>query len=327
MSFIDSQSESWLITGGLGYIGAHIAREFISNGHSVVIVDNLSTGKLARKPQNAIYISGDVRDAKFIHEVCTEYGITGIVHLAAFKHARESRINPSKYWSNNIGATLGLMEGIHGTKVSRVILSSSCSIYGNNPGVNEDSADNPQSPYALTKKVSEELLIQTLPSSGILFTSLRFFNVVGCDSYPEAHDSSEECLIPVISNHIRDAKPFTIFGNTHPTKDGTCVRDYLDVRDLANVHSLVAARIGRISLPTIINVSAGVATTVLEVLNDFQSVVGKEISYLTQLANPADPISVWAHKSRILDEWGWYPKFKLKDSIASHWSSFQKLPG
>lgn len=327
MTFIDSQSESWLITGGLGYIGAHIAREFISNGHSVVIIDNLSTGKLARKPQNAICLSGDVRNAKFIHEVCNKYEITGIVHLAAFKHARESRINPSKYWSNNIGATLGLIEGIQGTKVSRVILSSSCSIYGNNPGVNEDSTDNPQSPYAFTKKVSEEILIQTLPLSGISFTSLRFFNVVGCDSYPEAHDSSEECLIPVISNQIRDAKLFTLFGNSHPTKDGTCIRDYVDVRDLAKAHSLVAAKIGRTPVPTIINVSTGVATTVLEVLNYFQSVVGKEIEYLTQFANPADPVSVWAHKSMVLDEWGWNPEFNLKDSIASHWTSFQQLPG
>ena len=326
MNRTDSRSQSWLITGGLGYIGAHIAMEFISAGHKVYIIDNLSTGILERKPENAIFIPGDVRDSKLIKKICNEYGISGIVHLAAFKHARESRLNPSKYWHNNVGATLGLIEGIQGTKVSKVLFSSSCSIYGNNPDVNEDSPDNPQSPYAFTKKTSEEMLSQVLPSTGVSYTALRFFNVIGCASYPLAHDSSDECLVPVITNQIFSGAPFKIFGDSHPTLDGTCMRDYLDVRDLAKAHTLVASRLESEPVPLVINVSAGIATSVLQVLSEFESVIGKKINFSFGPANPADPIAVWCRNSRILEGWGWRPEFNLKESISSHLESLDRRP-
>ena len=326
MNQTGSRSQIWLITGGLGYIGAHIAMEFISEGHKVYIIDNLSTGILERKPENAIFIPGDVRDSELIKEICDKYGVTGVVHLAAFKHARESSLNPSKYWHNNVGATLGLIEGIKGTKVSKVLFSSSCSIYGNNSDVNEDSPDSPQSPYAFTKKSSEEMLSQVLPSIGVSYTALRFFNVIGCASYPLAHDSSDECLVPVITNQIFSGAPFKILGDSHPTLDGTCVRDYLDVRDLAKAHTLVASRLGSEPVPLVINVSAGIATTVLQVLSQFESVIGKKVNCTFAPANPADPISVWCRNSRILESWGWSPEFNLKESISSHLKSVGQRP-
>jgi UDP-glucose 4-epimerase len=262
-----------------------------------------------------------------VKEVCDQYEVNGIVHLAAFKHARESMLNPSKYWINNVGTTLGLVEGIQGTKVSKVILSSSCSIYGNNSGVDEKSSDNPQSPYAHTKKVSEETLAGVLPTLGISFMSLRFFNVVGCDSFPQAHDSSDECLIPVITNQVLTEAPFKIFGDSHPTEDGTCVRDYLDVRDLARAHLIVASKLGTLSSPVILNVSSGKAISVLQVLREFEAVIGKEITYTSTPANSADPIAIWSQASKILANWGWEPKHNLKSSISSHWESVNKPPG
>ena len=326
MNLSEADGQAWLVTGGLGYIGAHIARAFIDEGHRVYIIDNLSTGKLERKPKEAIFIPGDVRNPNIVKEVCDQYEVNGIVHLAAFKHARESMLNPSKYWINNVGATLGLVEGIQNTKVSKVILSSSCSIYGNSPGVDENSSDNPQSPYAHTKKVSEEVLAQVLPCLGISFASLRFFNVVGCDSFPQAHDSSDECLVPVITNQLLAAAPFRIFGDSHPTEDGTCVRDYLDVRDLAQAHITVASRLADTSASVVINVSSGKATSVLQVLREFQTVIGEKITYISAPANSADPIAIWSHPSKILASWGWKPKFNLKNSISAHWDSATKLP-
>jgi UDP-glucose 4-epimerase len=320
------EGENWLITGGLGYIGSHIAREFISEGAKVFILDNMSTGKLIRKPIDAVFISGDMRDAKLVRETCFQYDIVGVIHLAAFKHARESKVNPSKYWINNVGATLGLVEGIEGSRVSKVIMSSSCSIYGDGSGVDENSPANPQSPYALTKRICEELLGQTLPMINISLSSLRFFNVIGCDNFPESYDSSQECLIPVITSQILMKTSFSIFGNSHTTNDGTCLRDYLDVRDLARAHTVVAGKLNSDLVPMVINVSTGKATSVLQVLKEFESVIGKKIAYGIAPANPADPSEVWSIKSKILDDWGWQPKFSLHDSISAHWNSVLKGP-
>jgi UDP-glucose 4-epimerase len=156
----------------------------------------------------------------------------------------------------------------------------------------------------------------------IAFTSLRFFNIIGCGSFPLAYDSSEECLVPVIAKGMLSNTMFRIFGHTHPTADGTCVRDYLDVRDLASVHNIVADRMGSQLLPKVINVSSGNPITVLQVLTEFESVTGQKVRHEKVPADPADPISVWSHKSKVLTELGWVPRFTLRDSIASHWQSF-----
>ena len=312
------QQENWLITGGLGYIGAHVARNFLSAGQNVVIIDNLSTGRLERLPTEAIFVEGDIRNSDIVREVCLKYAITGVVHLAAFKHARESRLNPFKYWANNVGAVMGLVEGIAGLGIKKVILSSSCSIYGNASDVNEQTPPNPQSPYAFTKFVSEEILAQCLNDMGIAYTALRFFNVIGCDSFPGAPDVSEECLVPVISNRIKSGLPVEILGINLQTPDGTCLRDYLDVRDIANAHIIVSREMNLSSFPKVINLSSGKATSVKQIVSSFESVIGNKIQVKGRDANPADPVAVWSQISTKLDNWGWTPQYDLHDSIASH---------
>ena len=327
MESSDVGQENWLITGGLGYIGAHVARELIKDGCKVVLIDNLTTGLLSRKPHNCVFVEGDVRDSNLIRTLCIDYKINGVIHLASFKHARESRLNPLKYWANNVGGTLGLVQGIEGTDVSKVIFSSSCSIYGDNSEVLEGSVDKPISTYAQTKKVSEDILLQSLATKNIVVVNLRFFNVIGCDNFVGAHDNSKECLVPVIANHLLTQTPFRIFGTEHPTKDGTCLRDYIDVRDLARAHSLLAKVIGTLTIQTVVNVSTGTPSSVLEVLQEFEKVVGEEIPCAAMPADPADPIAIWSQQSETLGGLGWIPEFGLHDSIKSHWFSLKQSPG
>lgn len=310
--------ERFLITGGLGYIGAHVAREFLASGSEVVILDNLATGLIERLPSQATFIECDVRDPKKVREICNEFKITGVVHMASFKHARESRLNPLMYLVNNVGATLGLVEGIIDTWVKKVIFSSSCSIYGSAENVDENSQPNPQSPYALSKLISEEILSESLRSSEISYTALRFFNVIGCADFPQSQDTSLECLIPVITERIKMDHPVDVLGSQLATPDGTCLRDYLDVRDIASAHTIVAAEMSRAQLPKIMNVSSGKPTSVREVIGIFEHLIGKDVAVRTQEKNLADPEAVWSQKSKILTEFGWDPCFKPVESIAAH---------
>jgi UDP-glucose 4-epimerase len=312
------ENERWLITGGLGYIGSHVAREFIESGKKVVILDNLSTGLIDRLPTGIDFIESDVRDSRRVYEICKDFSISGIAHLASFKHARESKRNPTKYLANNIGATVGLVEGIVGTDVKKFIFSSSCSIYGDANDVNENSNNNPQSPYAESKLISESIFTQCLESIGVSYTALRYFNVIGCDGFPSSADQSDECLVPVITKKMRQGAPLEIYGTDLPTPDGTCLRDYLDVRDVAKAHTVIANSMLEVGFPKIFNLSSGVATSVLQVINAFEVVTEMKLPVIKAAKNPADPVAIWSQKSKRLEEMGWNPEYTLQDSIAAH---------
>ena len=315
---LKKQTETWLITGGLGYIGAHVAREFIAGGSRVVILDNLSSGLVERLAPSAEFIEGDVRNSALIREVCAKFTVTGIVHMAAFKHARESNREPSKYYSNNIGGTLGLVDGILGTEVRKVILSSSCSIYGSSTAVDVNSDPNPQSPYAVSKLYSEKILMDSLENTGIVFTSLRFFNVIGCADFPGAHDQSTECLVPVITEKIRQNEIVEIFGTELDTLDGTCLRDYLDVRDIASAHALIGEKMNLPNFPHIFNLSSGEPVSVKQIITQFSLILNHEVKILNRPPNPADPVAIWANQSTYLKELGWSPRYTYEDSIRDH---------
>jgi UDP-glucose 4-epimerase len=318
MNLNTSSKERWLITGGLGYIGAHVAREFIATGFKVFIADNLSTGIMERLPREANFIECDVRNSVSIRNICDEFGIDGIVHMAAFKHARESKLNPSKYFGNNLGGTLGLVEGMMGTTVRKFLFSSSCSIYGNASGVPENATPNPQSPYASSKWLSEILLKESLAASEVTFTALRFFNVIGCGDFPGSQDRSLECLIPTIADKMNRLKPISVYGTELETPDGTCIRDYLDVRDVASAHSIVARSMNLEEFPQAINVSSGSPISVKQVIEEFERILSKKLLVESCPSNPADPIAIWSQKSIILESLGWKPKYNLRDSISSH---------
>lgn len=310
---------SWLITGGAGYIGSHVIRELINEGNQVVVVDNLSTGFKERIPEMVSFYKLDCKDKKSLVKIATKHKIEGIIHLAAYKHARESLLFPLKYWDNNINAMLGVLSLVETGIVNRFVLSSSCSVYGSNPNTTEYSPLNPKSPYGYTKLVCERMLQDLAKVHDCTYSILRYFNIIGCGDFNLAQDTSSQCLVPRIFEKFKSGSPIEIYGKGLPTRDGTPIRDYLDVRDLAMAHTLIAKNLKKGM--EVINISSGRPTTVMEIVSSAINVtglVGHEINFLEQ--NSADPSEIWGVTSNILLTHGWKAKRDLSDSLQSHWA-------
>ena len=310
---------NWMIIGGAGYIGAHVARCFLNNDLDVIIVDNLVTGIKERIPEKVKFFKIDCKNFKELNNCILENKVDGIVHLAAFKQARESRRNPMKYWDNNLSSTLGIIKAIKNTKVKYLIFSSSCSVYGPCGEVKEESKLNPISPYGWTKYVSEEIIKNCAPQLNLSFVSLRYFNVIGNDNFPKAYDNSEECLVPKIYKAIINKELPKVFGTDFETSDGSALRDYVDVRDLSFIHLLSAKYLmeSKNKLNTFFNVGSGKPVSVIEIIDSFSRLLSKKIMYEDVGRNSADPDKVWANNKKFFNIFGWQPKYSIDDSIQS----------
>ena len=310
---------NFLLTGGAGYIGSHTARRLSSEGYKVVVLDNLHTGVLGRLPSTIKFVRGDCNDSPLIENVVKSEQISCVMHFAALKQARESVSIPWQYWYKNIESIIGVLKALSHVRVDHFIQSSSCSIYGNASFVNENSPAAPESPYGWTKSVSEQILMSFVKEKNIPVTSLRYFNAIGCDTFPLSFDTSTESLLPSIFNRIINDKPILIFGNDHDTEDGTAVRDFLDVRDIAEAHALAALNTPQPGKYICLNVSSGIPLSVNTVIQTTLKYLKKKnypIEFLSKKSG--DPGSIWATPSKALNTWGWKPKFKLLDSISSH---------
>lgn len=310
---------TWLVTGGAGYIGAHVVRTLSEAGLPVVVVDNLSTGVRRRLMDGVPFIHADCSDAGLVHEVLLGYSVSGVIHLAAFKQARESVREPVRYWGNNIGAMLGVIEAIEGTLVRHFVLSSSCSIYGAAGPVDSRTRANPMSPYARTKHVSEELLSGCAPSLGLSWLALRYFNVIGNADFPSAQDTSAECVVPATAARLLRGEQAVVYGADFPTPDGTALRDYVDVRDLASAHLAAAQHLTNGS-PSgrALDVGTGAPRSVLEVLTAVHDALGQPMTFRDGGRNPADPDAVWAQATTIRTLLGWSPEHDLQASVRAH---------
>jgi UDP-glucose 4-epimerase len=315
--------ETWLLIGGAGFIGSHVAKLLSEFGVTVHVLDNLSTGIRSRVESFTNLHVGDARDPNLIIKLCREFEVYGIINLAAFMQARESVRDPIKYWTNNFGVSLALVEAIKSLDLRKVILSSSCSVYGNLVNATEDSALNPLSPYALTKVASEQILEQACREKKIEFVSLRYFNVIGGGDYPNSIDTKPETLIPSVCRKVFEGRNPIIFGKTLLTKDGTCERDYIDVRDLSDAHLKVCLHKQKFA-NAYINVSTGNAVSVKEIVEKILEISGKNLEIIYENAKPGDPEKVSAVPSHELLDLGWVPKYSLIDSISSHWAAFLK---
>jgi UDP-glucose 4-epimerase len=283
-------SQTWLITGGAGYIGSHIADLFLANNKSVVIYDSLYQGietrvdYLRKKHSTEIpLVIADIRDTAKFEEVLGIYKPHGVIHTAALKSVVESMKNPDEYFEVNLHATSKMLKALNKCGIQNFIFSSTAAIYGSpdhtNP-IKEDAPKNPISPYGASKLAAENEVDNFLAIPGNIGTSLRFFNVVGTAA-PELLDNSVDNLVPIVINKIRSGQSPVIFGTDYPTPDGTCIRDYVDVRDVARAH-LVAANSS--TLPRAINVGTGRGVSVREIiklvcdaakLNDFTATEAK----------------------------------------------------
>jgi len=318
-------TQVWLITGGAGYIGAHVADAFLSSGKEVVIYDSLYQGLesrinyLHRKHGKEIpLIVADIRDTAKLNEVFATYKPHGVIHTAALKAVGESMEKPDEYFEVNCHATTKMLEiaSMHGVK--NFIFSSTAAVYGapehSNP-IKEDDPKNPISPYGASKLAAEGEVNKFLSVSGNRGISLRFFNVVGTAA-PELLDNSVENLVPIVVTKIRAGQSPLIFGTDYPTPDGTCIRDYVDVRDIARSH--LAAADSVVKLPFAMNVGTGKGASVKEVINLVCGVAGRHGVVVTEADRRAgDSASLYADVSRILNVLEFEVLYSLKLSIES----------
>lgn len=310
----------WLIIGGAGYIGAHVSRTFLKNNINIFILDNLSTGLKERIPKSIKIYNFDCSNSQKINEILNKHNIQGIVHLAAFKQARESKRKPLKYWENNISAMIGVINSIKNSPVKYFLFSSSCSIYGDSKEVTEESDIKPLSPYGRTKAICEMILDDCAKELKISCISLRYFNVIGNDNFDMAHDNSEECLVPSIYNCYMKNKLPEVFGTNFNTRDGSAMRDYLDVRDLSDVHYLAANYLmnKNINLNLKLNVGTGKPNSVLEIIKELSNNLSIPNKINDVGRNSADPDAIWANTNKFKKLFDWEPKWTIQESIKSY---------
>ena len=318
-------SETWLLTGGAGYIGTHIADEFISAGKSVVIVDSLYQGLESRitflRAKHGVeipFIKCDIRDYNEIENAIREYKIDGIVHTAALHAVGESMEKPEEYFQVNLDATKELIEIAKRNGVKKFIFSSTAAVYGSPDSMEpckEDGPKAPISPYGGSKYQAESSVTAFINEPGNHGTSLRFFNVVGTAA-PELLDNSVENLVPIVLGKLNKGEAPVIFGTDYPTTDGTCIRDYVDVRDIARAH--LAAANATTKLPPAMNIGTGRGASVREIIKLVLDATNK--SDTAVIENPrraGDPAFLCADVTLAKSAMGFESQYSLEASIRS----------
>ncbi|HZY63196.1 MAG TPA: UDP-glucose 4-epimerase GalE [Edaphobacter sp.] len=316
-----------LVTGGAGYIGGTITRMLLAQGHMVTVFDNLCHSKREALAEGAEFVQGDLADRALVEKTLNSGRFDGVMHFAALIEAGESMKHPEVYFRNNTVATLTLLESMLATGHDRLVFSSTAACYGEpeRTPILENAKLQPTNAYGESKLMVEQMLRWMNQIHGLRYASLRYFNVAGAiDGYGEAHEP-ESHLIPLILDvALGRRKNIKIFGKDYPTKDGTCVRDYIHVRDLADAHLLALDALKQKDR-LIYNIGNGQGFTVLEVIESVRRVTGKPIEVEECERRPGDPAALVASSEKIKAELGWKPKFaELDKIISSAWDWHQQ---
>jgi UDP-glucose 4-epimerase len=317
-----------LVTGGAGYIGGTLTRLLLAGGHSVTVYDNLCHSNRLAVDAKAEFVEGDVADRALLEKTLSRGRFDGVMHFAALIEAGESMKRPEIYFRNNTAASLALMEAMLATGHDRLVFSSTAACYGEpeSSPILEDAKLEPTNPYGESKLLVEQMLRWMNLSHGLKYASLRYFNVAGAiEGYGEAHEP-ESHLIPLILDVALGRRAnIKIFGRDYPTKDGTCVRDYIHVRDLAEAHLLALGALSEAKSRLIYNIGNGQGFTVLEVIESVRRVTGRPIAVEECPRRPGDPAVLVASSEKIKTELGWRPKFaELDQIIGSAWEWHQR---
>ncbi|MGG3925866.1 UDP-glucose 4-epimerase GalE [Metabacillus fastidiosus] len=313
-----------LIVGGAGYIGSHLVKELI-NKERVVVLDNLSAGHRESIDERAIFIKGDLGKVGDVESVFQRYRIKAVMHFAAHSLVEESSQNPYKYYENNVAATLNLLNMMNKYEVNNFIFSSTAAIYGipEEEIIMESSSTIPINPYGRSKLMIEQILADFHQAYGLNHIILRYFNAAGAyetGEIGESHDP-ETHLIPIILQYLLGKREkVSIFGTDYPTYDGTCIRDYIHVTDLANAHikALDALMTGKKSAG-IYNLGNGVGYSVKEVIETCEKVTGIKVNAEHAARREGDPARLIASSKKIGDELGWKAERDLEEMIKSAW--------
>ena len=309
-----------LVCGGAGYIGSHTVYELIERGHSVVVVDSLIKGHKAAIHNEAKFYLGDIRDEEFMDRVFRENQIDAVIDFAAFSLVGESVNEPFKYYENNVYGTLKLLEAMERAGVKKIVFSSTAATYGEpeNDIIVESDKTNPTNPYGETKLTVEKMLKWADNAYGIKFVALRYFNAAGAhisgkigeDHSPETH------LIPIIlQTALGQREKMFIFGDDYDTPDGTCVRDYIHVTDLADAHIKALEKLFKTNESGIYNLGNGKGFSVKEVIEKAKKVTGKDFKVEIEARRSGDPSTLIASSEKAIKELGWKPKFNTLDKI------------
>jgi UDP-glucose-4-epimerase GalE len=316
-----------LVTGGAGYIGSVIVSRLTARGHDVVVYDDLFRGHAAAVPAGVPLVRGDVRDASAVRAALEDGGCEAVVHMAALAEVAESVAEPDWYRSVNEGGTAAVVEAAVAAGAGRLVFSSTAAVYGapERTPIDEDDALAPANPYGDTKLAGERLLQEARSRGGFAATALRYFNACGAygacgeDHHPESH------LIPLALRAARDGTSIRVFGDDYPTPDGTCVRDYVHVADLADAH--IAALEALPEVQGSFNLGTGTGDSVQTVLDAVEAVTGLPLLRETAPRRAGDPPVLVASNRRAAERLGWRPRRSLTDAVKDAWTWISAHPG
>lgn len=312
-----------LVTGGAGYVGSHTVRRLREAGRSVVVVDTLELGHPGAV-LDADLVVGDVRDAALVGTVVRAHHVDAVIHFAAYKAPGASVADPARYFDNNVGATLALLRTLDGLGVRRFVFSSTCAVYGT-PSVSpvaEDHPLHPESPYGESKRMVEDALVWFDRCREFRSARLRYFNAAGASSDARIGEdwSVTTNLIPLaVKATLGRAPELRILGTDYPTPDGTAIRDYIHVLDLADAHVKALEHLEGGGESITLNLGTGRGTSVREVLAELERVAGRPVPMVEAARRLGDPVEVWADTTRARQALGWTPAYGLGDIIETAW--------
>lgn len=314
---------TWLVTGGAGYIGAHVVRAMVDDGLPVVTLDDLSTGDPSRVP-DGVLVRGSVLDQPLVERLLRAHQVRGVVHIAAKKQVGESVAEPLRYWHENLGGLVAVLRACRAAGVDRFVFSSSSSVYGmpDVELVTEDVQGEPLSPYGHTKKVGEQVLRDCEVAFGLRTMTLRYFNVAGAAT-PELGDPGVFNLIPLVFRALSRGERPQVFGADYPTPDGTCIRDYVHVSDIAAAHLAAVRALDSGAPSAVYNIGRGEGSSVLEVLDVIGRVTDRQVGYDVVERRPGDPARIVAAADRIRDGLGFQARHGLPEMVRSAWAGWQ----
>ncbi|MDD1503991.1 UDP-glucose 4-epimerase GalE [Lysinibacillus sp. CNPSo 3705] len=321
------------VIGGAGYIGSHTTKYLIQQGKEVVVFDNLSTGHREFVPNHIPFIEGDLANKQDLVRLFTGYPqIHTVIHFAAFAYVGESVEQPSKYYQNNVINTIKLLDTMLAYNVKKIVFSSTCATYGNpiEWPITENHPQHPINPYGRTKLMIEQIMEDYSLAYGLKFAALRYFNAAGaaveCDigewHEPESH------LIPLVLNvALGKQDAISVFGSDFETPDGTCVRDYIHVTDLADAHSRAVEYLGKHEINLKLNLGNGEGYSVLKIVQEVERITGQTIHYIYSERRVGDPAKLVGSSERAKQILGWQPQYNLQQIIETAWHWHQKKFG
>jgi UDP-glucose 4-epimerase len=320
---------TWLVTGGAGYIGAHVVRALLDAGLRAVVLDDLSTGHKSFVPRGAAFVQASILDGARIIDTIDEHEVTGVIHVAGFKYAGVSVRRPLHTYEQNVTGTASLLAAMSDRKVDRIVFSSSAAVYGT-PDVDivtESTGKNPQSPYGESKLIGEWLLRDQAVAEGLRHTSLRYFNVVGSGDV-SISDTSPHNLFPLVFDALVAGRTPRINGNDYPTPDGTNVRDYIHVADLAVSHVAAARRLDAGEpLEPAYNLGSGDGVSVGEIMATVAEVTGLDFTPEIAPRRPGDPARIVAAGELAARDLDWTMRHSLTEMVSSAWAARQAYEG